>query len=151
MTRWSGVSAAFLGIALLAGCGSSTATNTPGFPPKSKADLHSMANSSSTKLRVISHDQTSSPPTYVLYVVVPRGLSEGEQAAALMKAFYDHGLEAKAGNSPGGAALVLGYWKPSEVGNRYTAGKVELDVAKVPKLTLDVIGNSTRHEWKVRY
>jgi uncharacterized protein YceK len=139
----------------VSGCGSSSnsSTATPGFPPKTEADLHTMAKSSKTTLSVVGHDQSSAQPvTAVLFVLVPHGLTQGQQAAALLKVLYDKGLDTKIGHQLG-SAVVLGYWKGSQVGDKFTAGRAELDAAGKGRTTaiLDVIQGAQKHEWRVAY
>lgn len=139
---------------VVAGCGGSTnSTTSAPFPPKTKADLHALANSSPETLTVMGRDESSAPPrTAALFVVVPHRLSESQQVAALLKVLYHQHLDKKVGHVLG-SAVVLGYRNTREIGSRFTAGRVELDAGKDGRRTmiLDANGGSAQQEWKLTY
>lgn len=143
--------AVVLAILCLAGCGGSS--SSAAFPPKSEKDLHALAQESKTSVTVVGHDETSSAPrTAVLFVVMPRGLSQKEQVEALLKVLYDKHLDSKVGHEIE-SAVVLGYRTSKDVGNRYNAGRVELDSAGSGKKTviLNADGGGPGQAWKLTY
>jgi hypothetical protein len=140
-----------LGLLFLTGCGGSS-SSAP-FPPKTKADLKALAQSSQTSLKVVGKDETSTEPkTSVLFVVVPQGLSNRDQVAALLKVMYDNNLETKVGHELG-SAVVLGYKTNADVGNRFNAGRAELDEGKNGKRTMimNANGGGPNEVWKLTY
>lgn len=146
------IAALTLGLLFLAGCGGSSSSSAP-FPPKSEADLHSLANSSTAKVNVVGHDETSTAPkTSVRFVVLPAGLSNKDQVAALLKVLYNNHLDTQVGHGLG-SAVILGYKTTQDVGNRFNAGRVELDEGKNGKRTMimDANGGSANEAWKLTY
>jgi hypothetical protein len=144
------VAAVMLGILCLAGCGGSS-SSAP-FPPKTESDLHALAKESTSSVTVVGHDQTSAPPSAVLFVVMPRSLSDREQVSALLKVLYDKHLDAKVGHQIG-SAVVLGYRTSKDVGNRFNAGRVEIDAAKGGRknVILDAGSGGQGKAWRLSY
>lgn len=142
--------AVVLGILCLTGCGSSSSAP---FPPKTENDLHALAQESTTSVNVVGHDETSSAPrTAVLFVVVPTGLTQKEQVSALLHVLYDKHMDSKVGHEIE-SAVVLGYRTKQDVGNRFNAGRVELDAAGSGKKTmiLNADGGGAGQAWKLSY
>lgn len=145
------LAALMVGLIFLSGCGGSS-SSTP-FPPKSKSDLHALANSSTAKVEVVGKDQTSTEPkTSVLFVVLPPGLSNKDQVAALLKVMYDNKLDTKVGHQLG-SAVVLGYKTKQAVGDKFNAGRAELDEGKngKKKMILNANGGSPNETWTLTY
>ncbi len=145
--------AVLLGILFLTGCGQGNSTDSVPFPPKSQSDLHALAKESDTSLTVVGRDETSSAPrTAALFVVVPRTLSQREQVSALLKVLYDNHLDTKVGHEIE-SAVVLGYRTSKDVGNRFNAGRVELDETGSGKKTmiLNADGGGPGQAWKLAY
>lgn len=138
-------------ILCLAGCGGNSASAT--FPPKSESDLHALANESQSKVSVVGHDETSTKPrTSALFVIVPAGLTSRQQVSALLKVLYDNHLDSKVGHQIG-SAVVLGYRTSSDVGNRFNAGRVELDAAAHGRTTVILNANdgTAGNGWRLSY
>jgi hypothetical protein len=104
-------------------------------------------------VEVVGRDQTSTKPkTAVLFVVLPHGLSNQDQVAALLKVLYDNKLDTKVGSQLG-SAVVLGYKSKQTVGDKFNAGRAELDEGKngKKKVIMNANGGAPNETWTLTY
>lgn len=128
----------------------------PPYPPRTIEQARALAATSNMTLHIMKRDNTDFPPCSCrVSALVPKGLSDRQTAAALLKSFFANHLDNFTRNGrtydPGGTVL-FGYYKPSEYGTGYTAGRVDLGLNNGKHtLTLDVGGDLGSKEYTINY
>jgi hypothetical protein len=119
------------------------------YPPATVTGLHALAGTGNASAISEFHSESvglASCPEPKREVTVASSLTGRALAADLLAYFYAQGLDNDCGS------LVLAYHDPSETGNPYTAGRIDLTVSGSHVLTVDSAADFTPgSEFKVSY
>jgi hypothetical protein len=114
---------------LLSSCGTRASGSQAGvWPPSTRADARTLASEwQRGDLKVIRREQGFTGCMCRISVLVPRDLTNRQRASALLKTFYDMGLDTKVDVSLFGYLTAKDLTAKGSEGGMYTAGRILMD------------------------